>query len=62
MLSGALATTIYFTFDIFVEHDSSNSKTGNIRSIYLTFINFAWLFSPWIAGNIADKYQLKQYI
>ncbi len=59
MLSGALATTIYFTFDIFVEHDSSNSKTGNIRSIYLTFINFAWLFSPWIAGNIADKYQLK---
>lgn len=59
MLSGALATTVYFTFDIFVEHDSLDNKTGNIRSIYLTFINFAWLLSPWVAGNIADKYQLK---
>lgn len=59
MLSGALATTIYFNFDIFIEHHSLNNKTGNIRGLYLTSMNFAWLLSPWVAGTIAEEYTLK---
>jgi len=41
-----------FTLDIFLEHYSSNSRTGSIRGIYLTVINGAWVFSPLLAGFI----------
>jgi len=51
-----MATVIYFNLDIFIEHDSSDIKTGRIRSIYLTSINLAWLLSPWIAGVIVNEY------
>ncbi len=52
LLSGSIATIIYFNLDVFIEHNSLNIKTGGIRSIYLTCINLAWLFSPWLAGTI----------
>jgi len=55
LISGAIATIIYFSLDIFIEHNSSDIKTGRIRGIYLTCINLAWLVSPWLAGIIVDE-------
>ncbi|MFH1454751.1 MAG: MFS transporter [bacterium] len=55
MISGAMATAIYFNIDVFIEHNSLNEKTGGIRSVYLTCINLAWLLSPWIAGIIVGE-------
>ncbi len=59
VLSGAFASVLYFNFDIFVEHNSTDEKTGEIRSIYLTCINFAWLFSPWLAGIIVQEFSYR---
>jgi MFS family permease len=55
VLSGAISTVIYFNLDVFIEHNSSDVKTGGIRSIYLTCVNLAWLISPWIAGVIVSE-------
>lgn len=55
LLSGSIAAAIYFNLDVFIEHDSLNSKTGSIRSIFLTCVNLAWLFSPWIAGILVEE-------
>src|ERR1035437_8161238 len=55
MLSGVIATVIYFNLDVFIEHHSVDIKTGSIRSIYLTCINLAWLLSPWLSGVIVGE-------
>jgi MFS family permease len=55
MLSGAIATVIYFNLDVFIEHNSTDIKTGSIRSIYLTCLNLAWLLSPWLSGVIVGE-------
>jgi MFS family permease len=39
-------TLLAFTTDIFLEAKSSDSSTGQIRGIYLTSINLAWMLSP----------------
>ncbi len=46
------STVIALCLDIFVEHNSPDSDTGEIRSVYLTGINIAWLVSPWLSGLI----------
>ena len=38
-----------FSVDIFLEKYSANGTTGQIRGIYLTSINFAWMLSPLIS-------------
>ena len=55
LISSSMTTSIYFNLDVFLEHDSSNIRTGSIRSIYLTCINLAWLISPWLAGMIVTE-------
>ncbi len=45
-------TIISFCLDIFIEHDSTNTTTGNIRGVYLTTINVAWLVVPWLSALI----------
>ena len=52
LLMGSMSTAILFCLDIFIEHNSLNVTTGSIRSIYLTCVNLAWLFSPWFAGTL----------
>jgi MFS family permease len=49
-LSTATATMVSFCLDIFIEHDTKNSLTGNTRGLYLTIMNSAWLISPFLAG------------
>jgi MFS family permease len=50
--SYASGTILGFCLDIFIEHDSSNKDTGNIRGIYLTSVNLAWLIAPWLSAFI----------
>jgi len=54
-----LTSLIYFNLDIFLEQQSTDDKTGNIRGIHLTIINTAWILSPLIGGLIlanSDQY------
>lgn len=41
---------IWINMDIFVESFSSNSSTGQTRTIYFTIINLAWIVSPSISA------------
>lgn len=43
---------IWFTLDIFLEHFSRDSRTGNIRGAYLTVGNLAWIVGPATAAFI----------
>lgn len=45
-----------YTIDIFLEGFSSNAKTGKIRGTFLTFVNTAWLISPYIASKILQNF------
>ncbi len=46
----AINAVIYFNLDIFLENHSEDKNTGNIRGLYLTTINIAWVLSPLIMG------------
>jgi len=59
LISGAISTAIYFNFDIFIEHNSSDTITGGIRGTYLTSLNLAWLFSPWLSGLIVQEFSYR---
>jgi len=45
-------TFLMINLDIFLENISTNSRTGTIRTQYLTVVNIAWLISPLLMGNI----------
>ncbi len=47
-----LNSFIYFNLDVFLEQQSEDKNTGNIRGIYLTMVNLAWLFSPLLVGYL----------
>jgi MFS family permease len=49
------STIIGLCLDIFIEHNSFVSDTGEVRSIYLTSTNVAWLISPWLAGLLIGQ-------
>ncbi len=50
IVSYITTTLISLCLDVFIEHNSFNFDTGRIRSFYLTAINIAYLFSPWLSG------------
>ncbi|HSE56520.1 MAG TPA: MFS transporter [Candidatus Paceibacterota bacterium] len=52
----SLNILITYVLDIFIEHYSTNSGTGNIRGIYLTSVNLAWVGAPIIAGLLIFNY------
>ncbi len=47
---------IFINFDIFLEAQTSNKKTGRIRGAYYTLYNLGWVVSPFISGTILSKY------
>lgn len=47
-----IMTFLSFSFDVFLEGNSSDSDTGKIRGIYMTCVNLAWALSPVITGFI----------
>lgn len=42
--------------DILLENQTVNEKTGRIRTMLLTITSLAMLISPFISGNIAERY------
>ncbi|PIP73291.1 MAG: hypothetical protein COW88_02405 [Candidatus Lloydbacteria bacterium CG22_combo_CG10-13_8_21_14_all_47_15] len=55
IVHAALYPLILFGFDIFLEHDSPNTSTGNIRGIFLTASNAAWIVPPLLTGLILQN-------
>lgn len=47
-----LGTLIFFSLDIFLEKQTKNDNTGNIRGKYMTLMDTAWLISPLLTGLI----------
>lgn len=52
----ALASILYFNFDIFLEHYSRNEETGIIRGVMKAVTSIAWLLPPFAAGYIVDRF------
>ena len=48
----SLNTVIFYCIDIFIEHYSSEGKTGNIRGTSMTINNIAWVSIPTIVGIV----------
>ena len=46
---------ISFSIDICVENCSENKSTGKIRGLFLTIINFAWVFAPLLTGFVLSN-------
>jgi len=51
----SLNSLVLYGLDIFLEHYSSESKTGNIRGAYLTLGNIGWVIAPLISSFIQTK-------
>lgn len=49
-----LGYLVRYVLDVYLENISDNKGTGLIRGVYMTFYNFAWLVSPFIAANLAS--------
>jgi len=43
---------LWINIDILLEEASSNSETGRIRTIYLTFMNMGWIIAPTISAYL----------
>jgi predicted MFS family arabinose efflux permease len=50
MIGSAARVIMAFNMDIFLEHFSSDRDTGEIRGVYLTSINLAFVLGPLISG------------
>jgi MFS family permease len=46
---------IIASLDIFIEDFSKNYGIGKFRGLYLTIINFAWIFAQMVSGSIIAK-------
>ncbi|MCX6713025.1 MAG: MFS transporter [Candidatus Vogelbacteria bacterium] len=52
----ALGLVVRYALDIYLEKISDDRTEGGIRGIFLTFVNIAWLVSPFLAGQlISDR-------
>jgi len=51
----SLGIVIRYVLDVYLEKISDDRIEGSIRGVFLTFVNIAWLLSPFLAGQlIAD--------
>ncbi len=48
----SLGFVIRFVLDVYLEKISDDRIIGDIRGIFLTFANLAWLVSPFLAGSL----------
>lgn len=56
MVEAALVSVLYFNFDVFLERYSNDAETGMIRGLFMVIGSVAWLFPPFFAGMILDKF------
>lgn len=52
----SLNSVILYGLDLFLEHYSSESKTGNIRGLYLTLGNIGWVVAPIASGALQTRF------
>lgn len=52
----ALNSAILYGLDLFIEHYSTESNTGNIRGTYLTLANLGWVAAPIISTSIQTAF------
>ena len=52
----ALNSVILYGLDLFLEHYSIESKTGNIRGTYLTLGNIGWVAAPIISSFVQTSF------
>lgn len=45
---------LWINIDILLESVSTDSKTGRIRSLYLTSMNLGWIFSPILSAHLIN--------
>ena len=48
----SLNSVVLYGLDIFLEHYSAQSSTGNIRGAYLTLGNIGWVIAPLLSGTL----------
>jgi predicted MFS family arabinose efflux permease len=51
----SLNSVILYGLDIFLEHYSTESNTGNIRGAYLTLGNIGWVIAPLLSGAVQER-------
>lgn len=57
-LVGAYLVLSFLTainLDVYLEELSEDGVTGQIRGIFLTANNLAWLASPWLSSNVSER-------
>ncbi len=59
MLYFALNAIVLYGLDIFLEHYTSEAKTGNIRGLYLTLGNIGWVVAPSLSGFLEGMFGFK---
>ncbi len=52
----ALNSAVLYGLDIFLEHYSKESSTGNTRGLYLTLGNIGWVLAPLISSRLEEKF------
>ncbi len=52
----SLNSLVLYGLDLFLEHYSKESQTGNIRGLYLTLGNIGWVVAPIISGSLETKF------
>ncbi len=50
-----LATFIFLSFDVFIEHYAKRQDTGRARGTFLTIINICYVVSPFLSGFIITQ-------
>ncbi|MBU2235449.1 MFS transporter [Patescibacteria group bacterium] len=55
IISGVTGYLIWINMDVFVERFTTNPTTGRIRTVYFTFINLGWVFSPLAVGYLIGE-------
>lgn len=45
---------LWINLDIFLESNSNDQTTGQTRTVYLTFMNLAWIFAPSISAWLVE--------
>ncbi len=54
-----LTFLLFINLDLYVEGLSDDRITGRIRGLFLTVVNFAWLASPFLAGQLVLNFDYR---
>lgn len=49
-------TLVIFSLDLLLESYSEDNTTGSTRGLYLTILNFAWIFAPIVTGFLIERF------